>query len=539
MYISYDDFAIETFLVGIEELEEEVKYDNIYQYDELGANYTVGTGNPTIYAANIFTRKTINDDVDEYLNEVGIYLLDTEGIEVYLSENGDLSKLRQVAAPGALEAGYHTIELSSPQKLTNEKFAIVIKYTNSEGASMPIEANLRDSNLTFVTNQYSTATANEGESKYSTDGTTWNELNDTKVSMIATLKNTNNCIKGFTTYQEKSATVPVTGVEITEKNVTLDKGNTANIVATVTPENASNKNVTWSSSDENIAKVVNGALTGISEGTATITVTTEDGGKTDTCTVTVTENEPEEVINVTGVELVFENFEGEFGVKWNEEEQYLRLGINSTLIYNAKVTPENATNKNITWSSSDENIAKVSNGVITGVAEGTATITVTTEDGNKTASITVKVEPTIPVESVTLNKEELEMQVGDETNLVVSFNPSNASNKNVRWTSSDEKVATISETGIIKAVAEGKTTITVTSEDGNKTATCELTVVKKTNSDDDIYKSDGNNTIKDTTTAKVELPNTGLRIMLIVLGTVVVLIGVVAFIKYRKYTDIK
>lgn len=546
-YISYDDAYIEEEIQGINDVqeysEEEKDYDNLYQYDELGQSlqfyfvadeenvYTEG------YLANVFTRE--NTDKCEYISELGIYVPVTEGIEVYVDYlNSDMKDYELVASytgTNALEPGYHTVKLASPLKIEGESFAVIVKYINAQGAEYAVECNYNSSGLSETENYFSTATANVGESYISNDGNTWSDINGYEVpGQGITYRDTNACIKAFTITTDAPITVPVTGVEITEKNVTLDKGNTASIVATVKPENATNKNVTWSSSDENVAKVVNGVVTGIGEGTATITVTTDDGGKTDTCTVTVNDNKQVEEIPVTGVKFDINLAEG------------VSLVVNKGTTYTVEATvlPENATNKNITWSSSDENIIKIANGVITAIEEGTATITVTTVDGNKTASITVKVvsNEVVPVESISLNKKTLEIEVGTETNLEVTFNPSDASNKNVRWTSSDEKVATISETGIIKALAEGKTTITVTSEDGNKTATCELTVVKKTNSDDDIYKSDGDSTTtnkKDTTTAKVELPNTGLRIMLIVLGTGIVLIGTVAFIKYRKYTDIK
>lgn len=550
-YVSYDDTYIEQEIHGIDDvqeyLEEEKDYDNLYQYDELGQSLSYyflnneKTDSMTEgYLANAFTRE--NTDKYEYITEVGIYVPITEGIEIYVDYlNNDMKDYELVASytgTNALEPGYHSIKLASPLKIEGDSFAVIVKYINAQGAEYALECNYNTSGLSDTEDYFSTATANEGESYISNDGSIWTDINEYQVPIssteLTTYKDTNACIKAFTITSDAPITIPVTGIEITEKNITLDKGNTANIVATVKPENATNKNVTWSSSDESIATVESGVVTGVSEGTATITVTTEDGGKTDTCTVTVNDNNQEEVIPVTEVKFDMELAEG------------VSLVVNKGTTYPVTVTvlPENATNKNVTWNSSDENIAKVENGVVTGISEGTAIITVTTEDGGKTASIpiTVASNEVVPVESVSLNKQTLSLEVGDTTNLVVSFNPSNASNKNVKWTSSNEKVATISDTGIIKALSEGKTTITVTSEDGNKTATCELTVVKKTNTDDDIYKSDGSgNTTnkKDTTTAKVELPNTGLKIMLIILVTGVLLIGTVAFIKYRKYVDVK
>ena len=120
-----------------------------------------------------------------------------------------------------------------------------------------------------------------------------------------------------------------------------------------------------------------GKVTAVGAGTATITATAVDGSeKYDTCTVTVTKT------SVTGVTL-------------DQTSLTLTEGDSETLT--ATVEPSNATNKNVTWSSSDPNVATVENGVVTAVGAGTATITVTTEDGGKTATCTVTVErPYVP-----------------------------------------------------------------------------------------------------------------------------------------------
>ena len=176
-------------------------------------------------------------------------------------------------------------------------------------------------------------------------------------------------------------------------------GATETLTATVNPDEAANKNVTWTSSDESVATVVNGVVTAVKSGTATITVTTEDGGYTDTCTVTVT-------IPATGVTL-------------DTTTEKMTVGDEVTL--EATVAPENATNKNVTWTSSDETVAIVANGVVTAVGAGTATITVTTEDGGFTAECTVTVEPKYVVE---VNIEEDGDYVADEessTKLVLVY----------------------------------------------------------------------------------------------------------------------
>ncbi len=169
------------------------------------------------------------------------------------------------------------------------------------------------------------------------------------------------------------ASVSVTGVSLNKDSLNLYVGDNETLTATVEPANATNKGVTWSSDKPDVATVdANGKVTAVGEGNTTITVTTEDGSKTATCEVTVTAA----TVPVTGVTL-------------NKTSTSLYVGDTETLT--ATVAPDNATNKNVTWSTSDANVATVENGVVTAVSAGTATITVTTEDGAKTATCTVTV----------------------------------------------------------------------------------------------------------------------------------------------------
>ena len=116
------------------------------------------------------------------------------------------------------------------------------------------------------------------------------------------------------------------------------------------------------------------------------------------------------------------------------------------------------------------------NGKVKALKAGTATITVKTEDGNKTATCEITVNAKVyPVESISLDKAWCEMTEGDEFTLIATVNPENATNKNITWSSSNTAVATV-DNGKVKALKAGTATITVKTEDGNKTATCEITV---------------------------------------------------------------
>ncbi len=180
--------------------------------------------------------------------------------------------------------------------------------------------------------------------------------------------------KEFTLTIDQQGTIHVTSVSLDKASLELTEGETAQLTATVLPDNATNKNVTWSTSNASIATVdANGLVTAVSAGTATITVTTEDGTKTASCTVTVT-------VPVTGVTL-----------SQTQASLYYNRTPN-TLTLTATVAPDNATNKDVTWTSSDSTVATVDqNGLVTALARGTAVITATTVDGGKTATCTVTV----------------------------------------------------------------------------------------------------------------------------------------------------
>jgi endo-1,4-beta-xylanase len=183
-----------------------------------------------------------------------------------------------------------------------------------------------------------------------------------------------SAMKWLKQYMGTVTTISVTGVTMTPTTATINVGATAQLTATIAPTNATNKNVSWSSSNTSIATVnATGVVTGVAAGNATITVTTQDGAKTATCAVTVTNI----VVPVTGVTV---------------SPATTAINVSSTSQLTATIAPANATDKAVSWSSSNTAFATVSaTGLVTGVAVGTATITVTTHDGSKTATSAVTV----------------------------------------------------------------------------------------------------------------------------------------------------
>ena len=162
------------------------------------------------------------------------------------------------------------------------------------------------------------------------------------------------------------------------------------------------------------------------------------------------------------------------GVSLDKTSMDMELGTSKQLT--ATITPENATNKGLTWTSLNSNVATVDkNGLVTAWKEGTATINVYTKDGNKKASCTVTVKK-VPVTNVYLDNTSLVLVAGENAQLNATVFPNNATDKSVTWTSSNTAVASVSNDGMVTAESAGSTTITVTTKDGNKTATCYVEV---------------------------------------------------------------
>ena len=171
----------------------------------------------------------------------------------------------------------------------------------------------------------------------------------------------------------ESGNVAVTGVQLNKTSTSLVVGGTETLFANVTPIDATNRNVNWSSSNPSIATVsANGMITAVAAGTATITVTTVDGTRTANANVTVSAT----ALAVTGVSL----------------PASISLNVGGAYTLTPTITPSNATNQNVNWSSSNSSVAAVSaSGLVTAVAAGTATITVTTVDGGRSASVSVTI----------------------------------------------------------------------------------------------------------------------------------------------------
>lgn len=272
------------------------------------------------------------------------------------------------------------------------------------------------------------------------------------------------CIVNVTPKQVKS-------IIIDKDEMTLERGETAQLSVTVYPQDADDSSVEWSSENNEVATVDSkGTVVAISSGTTIIRATTNDGSNlTAECQVIVTS------LKATGISI---------------DRTEATLERDATLQLTATVTPDDADDRTVTWSSADSGIARVDGaGLVIAVSVGTTTITATTGDGTGlTASCTVTVTPKT-VQSITMDEEALNLERGETTRLTVIVTPQDADDVSVTWYSNNSGVATVDDGGRVTAIEVGTAVITATTNDGSGlSAKCTVTVTPKEVDDISINK---------------------------------------------------
>lgn len=263
--------------------------------------------------------------------------------------------------------------------------------------------------------------------------------------------------------------IPVESITLNQEQITLEKKQTAQLVATVLPEDADDKTVTWTSEDSNIATVDDkGLVTGVAAGETKIIAAC--GEVSAECVVTV------EGIAVESIAI---------------DKASLEMEVGETAQLTATVTPEDAENKEVIWTSSNEKVATVDEtGLVTAIAVGEASIVAACGNIKTDCPVTVSGKKS---ESITLDKESITLFEGKTEQLTATVLPEDAEDKTVTWTSSDNSIATVDANGLVTAVAEGNATITATNT--TLSATCAVTVKKEESSEGpnvgDYYYSDG------------------------------------------------
>ncbi len=289
--------------------------------------------------------------------------------------------------------------------------------------------------------------------------------------------------KNFTNI-EGFGIVAVTAIELDSVEATIAQGEILQLVATLSPDDATYKSIEWKSDDESIATVTAGGfVTGVNVGETVITATASSG-VTATCALTVTET----IITANGITV-------------NPKRATIEVG--DKLRLQAVIEPQNTADKSVVWSVDDESIATVSQeGLVTGVAAG-ETIVYATTANNIAAACTITVNPRIyQVTKLSINPAEVTLEVEEKYELSVIYSPDYATDRTVVWTSDDETIATIDDKGLITAVSPGETEVTATATNG-VSATCKVTVKEKTVYADEVTLDQTTATIEEEQTLQL------------------------------------
>ncbi|RTE10289.1 Ig-like domain-containing protein [Paenibacillus whitsoniae] len=254
--------------------------------------------------------------------------------------------------------------------------------------------------------------------------------------------------------------VPVSSVTLDTTSVNLEVGRTQQLTATISPSDASYQGMSWTSSNSSVATVSStGLVTAIAPGSAAITVTTDDLGKTAQATVTVTD------VRTASITL-------------NKGSLRLKAGDSETLT--ATVLPDDAKDKTLIWTTGSNAVVTVnSSGTVTAVANGTTTLTVAAQDGGAApVTIPITVANFVNVTGVTIAPTSRTVEAGKTAQLTAAVTPSGADNTNVSWRSSDQAVAVVSATGLVTTLKAGTAVITATTEDGGYAASSTVTATQ-------------------------------------------------------------
>lgn len=358
-------------------------------------------------------------------------------------------------------AGTATITVSTPDgKFSASCVLTVMQHVTGVSISK--------SSLTLYTGQTETLSAQVKPDDATDTRLTWSSSDKTVATvangLVTALKAGSTQIRvtsfegGFQAVCNLTVKQHATGLDLSHSTRTIYLGQTVTMTATVLPSDASDKSVTWTSSNSDIVSVTqNGSVTANAMGEAEITATSNDGGFSKSCKVTVIEP----LVPATSLTLT-------------PKTMSLNIGESGSL--ELQILP-NDCNEILEWKSSDPSVATVNAGDITALAAGTTTITV--RGSNTSASATVTVIDPYAVTGVTLDRTTLSLEMGETATLVATVLPEDARDKTVTWSSGNTAVATVDQQGKITTVSPGTAQITVTTKDGSFSASCALTVVER------------------------------------------------------------
>ena len=440
--MAYDE--IYDNVAAVFDFEDADNYDYNYQYDGSYALLELGSYGDTMYGSNVFTV----ENGTQTLDAVGFYTTVENmdySIQIYKVTH-DGTPLGEPLLTNPVQgtkayAGYHTVKLNEKVVLEDgDKFSVVVKYTTpanyDDGVSMFVDYSVPDSYMSFV------SYGELGQSYHSDDGINWSDMYSEYEAILR--------IKAFT------SEIPVENVSIEEESFDMGVGDELQMLADITPANATNQKLIWTSSNTDVATIDNnGLVKAIGVGQTTITVTSDENGKNDSCVITVKQKR-----ETPSKPILVSRTENSITVQYDEKYVYSLDCIN--------------------WQDS---------GVFENLKDGTVYSIYVLEPGDEyyyqsDVSEALVVSTYSTIDYVTLDYTDIALVLNDETfkaaQLTAIVGPSGVRSDTVSWSSENEKIATVDENGLVTAVSMGETNIVATADGDNQvSATCKVAVYKR------------------------------------------------------------
>ena len=420
------------------------------------SSLTLDIGNCTQLSATIIPSTADNKLVHWKSSSDDIAVVDSDGkVTAVATGKAEISAIADEGGGAFIATCYVTVpQVVFPvQSLSIDPKELVLK----KGAEEKVTAKILPENATYTDLNWFSTNENVVSVKPGEGGTvataTLSAVGTGTASVVVT-----SLDGGYTAECKVTVEQHVSSLSLSQETIEFELNDfkPVQLIATILPEDAEDKTVQWSSSNENVAKVAGGLVSAVGIGEAVIKAQTRDGSLEKTCKVTVK-------CKVTGVKL-------------SEHKATLKVGDTEQLV--AEVIPANAGNKSITWTSSNPSVATVSKeGLVTALASGSAEVSVTTADGDFSEKCVVTVEK--DATGLSLNETILLMVVEETAQLVATVEPSGVTNGKVRWSSTDKNVASVSDNGLVTANNAGEAFICATSQDGGYHAQCAVKVRNK------------------------------------------------------------
>ena len=400
-------------------------------------------------------RQDFTVDAYEQIRAIGVDVEDT-GIILSASVLVNGQTAGSTGDVTAKQKGFYRLKLKKPYLVTQKtKVTVEVIYQGTQNNQI-INLLLQQEN--YRSSEYTSYVDSEGFT-----------VNGEKVDGDST-------IRLYTERESSSGLAAKVDLDVSE--FSLFTGDSRKVTATVSPSDAANRTVRWSSTDNEIAYIDgDGTVVGGAKGgQATITAMTSNG-KYASCTVTVTAKS----VPVTGVKITSRYFDGGTAFTLNRTNTG-DLDYGGTVELTGVMSPAYPANREFTWSTSDSSVLSITRSrrntcTVTVEKDGTATITaVSKENPDISASVTITVNLAIPVQSIVLSETGVTLVEGATLQLDTTISPPDATDKTVIWSSSDTAVAAVSSSGTVSAVKRGTAVITAASRSGGKTATCRVTV---------------------------------------------------------------